>query len=49
MHLARRELAIAIEEWHARIPDYWLGPFDELIERGGQLSLKSLPLEWDVA
>ncbi|MVZ99859.1 cytochrome P450 [Actinomadura sp. LD22] len=26
MHLARRVLAIALEEWHARIPDYRLDP-----------------------
>jgi cytochrome P450 len=48
MHLARRELIIAFEEWHSRIPDYRLATQAELIERGGQLSLKSLPLEWDV-
>ncbi len=48
MHLARRELAIAIEEWHARIPDYRVQAGAELTERGGQLSLMSLPIEWDV-
>jgi cytochrome P450 len=47
MHLARRELAIAAEEWHTRIPDYRLGAGGQLMERGGQLSLTSLPLEWD--
>jgi cytochrome P450 len=47
MHLARRELTIAVEEWHARIPNYRLAEGAELIERGGQLSLTSLPLEWD--
>jgi cytochrome P450 len=46
MHLARRELAIAIEEWHARIPDYHLEGDPELVERGGQLSLLALPLAW---
>lgn len=47
-HLARLEMVIAFEEWHRRIPDYRLGcdPGD-VIERGGQLSLRSLPLEWD--
>jgi cytochrome P450 len=49
MHLARRELHLAIEEWHSRIPDYRLAAGAELVERGGQLSLLALPLEWDVA
>ena len=48
MHLARRELAIALEEWHERIPDYRLGAGPELVERGGQLTLTTLPLEWDI-
>jgi len=48
MHLARRELAIAVEEWHTRIPDYRLGAGPDLVERGGQLSLTTLPLEWDL-
>ena len=47
MHLARRELSIALEEWHSRIPNYRIRPGSELVERGGQLALKSLPLEWD--
>jgi cytochrome P450 len=48
-HLARMEMAVGLEEWHRRIPDYRLGvPITEVIERGGQLSLRSLPLEWDV-
>ncbi len=46
-HLARRELKIALEEWHKRIPEYRLSPDVELIETGGQLGLTSLPLEWD--
>ncbi|PPJ23950.1 cytochrome P450 [Nocardia nova] len=48
-HLARRELRIAIEEWHKRVPDYRLAPDAELTETGGQLGLTSLPLEWDPA
>src|SRR5690606_25944602 len=43
-HLARRELRIALEEWHKRIPDYRLAPNAELYETGGQLGLTSLPL-----
>ena len=50
MHLARAELVIAIEEWYRQIPDYELAvPSESLIERGGQLTLRSLPLTWDVA
>jgi cytochrome P450 len=48
MHLARHELVIALTEWHRRIPDYRLAVEGELRERGGQLTLKSLPLVWDV-
>jgi cytochrome P450 len=47
-HLARMEMVVGLEEWHRRIPDYRLAcPVDEVIERGGQLSLRSLPLAWD--
>lgn len=48
MHLARHELLIALREWHARIPDYRLAPGTQLIERGAQLSLSTLPLQWNV-
>lgn len=48
MHLARAELVIALEAWHARIPHYRLAPDTELVERGGQLRLQSLPLTWEV-
>lgn len=47
MHLARAELVIALKAWHEVIPDYRLRDDVELIERGGQLRLQSLPLEWD--
>lgn len=46
MHLARHELVIALREWHARIPDYRVAEGAELQERGGQLTLLSLPLRW---
>ncbi|WP_433186437.1 cytochrome P450 [Actinoallomurus sp. CA-150999] len=46
MHLARLELAVVLREWHARIPDYRIDPGTELVERGGQLTLTGLPLEW---
>lgn len=45
-HLARRELVIALEEWHRRIPDYRLAGDTPLMERGGQLTLLELPLAW---
>ena len=45
-HLARSELIVAIEQWHRLIPDYRLATGTELIERGGQLTLRSLPLTW---
>jgi len=46
-HLARMEMRVGLEEWHRRIPDYELdGAVGDVIERGGQLSLRSLPLRW---
>jgi cytochrome P450 len=45
-HLARRELTIAMEEWHKRIPNYRLADGAELLETGGQLGLEALPLVW---
>jgi cytochrome P450 len=47
MHLARAELVIALEEWHAQIPDYRVVDGVDVRERGGQLKLMALPLEWD--
>jgi cytochrome P450 len=46
-HLARRELKIALEEWHKRIPHYRLAPDAHLTETGGQLGLETLPLVWE--
>ena len=46
-HLARQEMVIATEEWHRLIPDYRLGGKQPVEERGGMLTLFSLPLEWD--
>jgi cytochrome P450 len=46
-HLARQEMNIAVEEWHKRIPDYRVGSNRPVEERGGMLTLFSLPLEWD--
>jgi cytochrome P450 len=47
-HLARMELIIVLEEWLRRIPDFRLATDEQLMERGGQLMLLSMPLEWDV-
>jgi cytochrome P450 len=48
-HLARRELRIAIEEWHARIPEYRIAPGSHVREFGGsQLAIANLPLRWTV-
>lgn len=48
MHLARLELAVVLEEWHARIPHYRIKEGTQLVERGSQLTLESLELEWEV-
>ena len=37
-HLARREMLIAVEEWHAAIPHYRIATDEPLTERGGQLA-----------
>lgn len=47
-HLARRELRVALEEWHARIPDYRLTDGVEVVEHGGMYGLDALELSWDV-
>jgi len=47
-HLARAELKTAIDEWHRLIPDYRLGTEEPLMAHGGQVSLLTLPLAWDV-
>jgi cytochrome P450 len=44
-HLARQEMAILIEEWHRRIPDYEVAA--DPIEHGGQMfGLNALELRW---
>ena len=46
-HLARMELQVGIEEWHRAIPEYQLDcDLREIRERGGQLTVRSLPLRW---
>ena len=47
-HLARRELRIALEEWHRLIPDYRLAEGSAPTESGGQLGPSgNILLEWD--
>lgn len=46
-HLARRELAVALEEWHRRIPVYEISDPDAVTERSGQIcGIANLPLRW---
>ena len=49
MHLARREMKIAVEEWLRVIPDFQIATDGELSERGGSsmMTLTSLPLGWE--
>lgn len=44
-HLARQELAVVLEEWHKRIPEYEVS--GQPIEHGGQVfGVDSLNLTW---
>jgi cytochrome P450 len=46
-HLARVELAVAIEEWHKRIPDYRIEPDAKITQHvAGVAGLDTLPLVW---
>jgi len=49
MHLARREMAIAVDEWLKVVPDFELVS-DDQSERGGgaMMALDKLPLRWEV-
>jgi cytochrome P450 len=49
MHLARREMAVGVEEWLRVIPDFELVDSDELLERGGasMMALNHLWLKWE--
>ena len=35
-----------MEEWHRRIPDYWIEPGVDIIEHGWQCGPDNLPLVW---
>ena len=46
-HLARRELRIALREWHRRIPEYSIKPgHEELVYPPGLRSVENLTLVW---
>jgi cytochrome P450 len=45
-HLARRELRVALREWHRRIPEYELKPGVELRYPMGLRSVENLQLIW---
>lgn len=48
-HLARIELAVALEEWHRRIPEYRVREGAAIVDRPASVSsLISLPLTWQV-
>lgn len=46
-HLARRELRLTIEEFHARIPDYRVAGEAHTLWPAGTFGLESLPLEFE--
>lgn len=46
-HLARQELAVALEEWHRLIPDYQIADDSAVVEHtGGVYGIDRLPLRW---
>jgi cytochrome P450 len=51
LHLARREMQIAVEEWLRVIPDFRLAGDTPMMERGGgaMTAPLELPLQWEVA
>jgi cytochrome P450 len=50
MHLARREMAVAVEEWLRVVPDFHIATHDVIMERGGgaMTAPLELPLAWEV-
>ncbi|WP_297489621.1 cytochrome P450 [Acidocella sp.] len=47
-HLARRELRLLLEEWFKRIPEFRVKPGADTTVFPGLLSIRNLPLVWDV-
>jgi cytochrome P450 len=48
-HLARRELRVLLQEWFTRIPEFRVKPGADTSVFPGLLSIRNLPLVWDVA
>ena len=49
-YLARLEMRIALEEWHATIPDYHVAAGTELRFWGGtNMAIQKLPITWQHA
>jgi cytochrome P450 len=46
--LARREIRILLEEWFARVPEFRIRPGADTTVYPGLLSIRNLPLVWDV-
>lgn len=46
VHLARRELQIAMEEWLSRVPPFTVKPGTQLLAHPGIVGLNILPLVW---
>lgn len=47
-HLARHELAVGLQEWHAAIPEYRVADRDDITYYPGVAGMHYLRLEWDV-
>jgi cytochrome P450 len=47
-HLARRELRVLLEEWFKRIPSFQVKPGTDTSVFPGLMSIRNLPLVWDV-
>lgn len=47
-HLARLEIAIALENWHKLIPEYRVAPGAQFAYHGPIFAMDALELEWDV-
>ena len=47
-HLARRELRLLLEKWFQRIPEFRVKPGADTSVFPGLLSIRNLPLVWDV-
>jgi len=47
-HLARRELRVLLDEWFRRIPEFRVKPGADSTVYPGLLSIRNLPLVWDL-